>query len=54
MRAAIYCMQHSDICKIGRNFFVCPSVNGLITAERDVHAIEVSNVRPIGTIFHET
>jgi hypothetical protein len=52
LRAVIYCIQHPETCKIAGNFFVCPLVNGLISTERDVHAIKVNNVRPIGAIFH--
>lgn len=54
LRATIYCIQHQDICKVGAALFVCPSVNGLITGERQVHAIEVRNAEPISTIFHES
>lgn len=54
LRAVIYCLQHPGICKFGTALFVCPSVNGLITKERQVHAIEVRNVEPISTFFHES
>lgn len=54
LRALIYCLQHPDICKVGAAFFVCPSVNGLITTERQVHALEVCNVEPIGAFFHKS
>lgn len=54
LRAVIYCLQHPGICKVGTALFVCPSVNGLITKERQVHAIEVRNVEPISTLFHES
>lgn len=52
LRAVIYCLQHPDTCKISSAFFVCPSINGLITDERHVHGIEVYNVEPISTFFH--
>ena len=53
LRAVIYCLQHPDVCKVGPAFFVCPSVNGLITNERQVHAIKVHNVEAISNLFHE-
>lgn len=48
-----FCLENPEICKIGRAFFVCPSVNGLITKSRQVHAIKVQNLEPIGEIFHK-
>lgn len=52
LRALIYCLNTPSVCKIGAAFFICPSVNGLIEGGREVHAIKVENVEPIGALFH--
>ncbi|MBI5447658.1 MAG: hypothetical protein HY939_02890 [Gammaproteobacteria bacterium] len=53
LQAMIYCFQHLDICKIGASFFICPSVNGLISQNRQVRAIKVTQVEDMSTLFHE-
>ena len=53
LRATSYCLRHPNVCKVGAALFLCPSVNGLITTERDVHVIDVQNAEPIGRIFHQ-
>jgi hypothetical protein len=52
LRATSYCLLHQENCKVGAALFVCPSVNGLISAERHVHAVPVYNANPISRIFH--
>jgi hypothetical protein len=54
LQAIQYGITHESISKVNGVFFVCPTVNGLITEDRNVHAIEVSNANPVSTVFHET
>lgn len=53
LRALMYALQEPDVSKVGAAYFVCPSVNGLISQSRHVHAIQVSGVQPIGALFHD-
>ncbi|MES2823701.1 MAG: hypothetical protein V4732_08875 [Pseudomonadota bacterium] len=52
LRALIFSVQTPGICKYKESFFVCPSINGLIAGDREVHAINVNNVEPISAMFH--
>ncbi len=54
LRAMEYSLKNPEICRIGKAFFVCPSINGLITKSRQVRAIMVKNAEPIGEIFHKS
>jgi hypothetical protein len=54
LKATIYCLNNPEICKVGSDFFVCPSLNGLIMDKRQVHGVKVHNVKPISTIFHQS
>lgn len=54
LQAVAYCLQHPDICKVGASFFVCPSINGLISTSRQVHALRVDCADPISALFHES
>lgn len=53
LRALIHALQQPEVSKVGSAYFVCPSINGLISLSRHVHAIEVSNVQPVGALFHD-
>jgi hypothetical protein len=52
LRAVGYGLQHPEVCRVGPAWFVCPSVNGLITPDRQVHALEVRDVEPVSALFH--
>lgn len=53
LRALIHALEYPELSKVGSAYFVCPSVNGLISPTRHVHAIEVSGVQPVGALFHD-
>ena len=53
LRSMVFSLEHPDVCRVGSSFFVCPAMNGLIMDGRKVHAIEVQNVDPLSTYFHE-
>ncbi len=53
LRAVTHCLQQPATCRVGSALFVCPSVNGLIAAGRQVHALPVRQAEPVSTIFHE-
>jgi hypothetical protein len=53
LKAVDYSVQNPSVCTFGPAYFVCPSVNGLISETTDVHALEVHRVQPISTLFHE-
>lgn len=53
LRAASYCMAHRDLKHKG-NYFICPMANGVLADGWQVATPSVSNVKPIGNIFHRS
>ncbi len=53
LRAMIFCIENIDICKVNSMFFICPSVNGLISENRKVRAVEVHNVNSMSSFFKQ-
>lgn len=47
-------IQNQEVTKVHESFFVCPLLNGLIKKNQIVHALQVDNADPIGSLFHLT
>jgi len=52
VRAFTYCLSEPDVCKVNGNFFVCPTLNGLIKNGEVVKAFEIESPNPLGALFH--
>lgn len=52
LRAFIFCLTDPEACKVNNNYFVCPTLNGLIKNGEIVKAFEVDSPNPIGALFH--
>ncbi len=52
LRAAAHSMAHADRLAFKGALFVCPMMNGVIAEGRRVHAAAVSQVQPVGKLFH--
>lgn len=52
MEAFIFCITNPQVCKVNNSYFICPSLNGLLSLNKSVLAVEVDDPNPVGEIFH--
>ena len=52
LRAVAWGLAHPERCSVGGSLFVCPCVNGLMGAGREVHALPVQDAQPLSLLFH--